>query len=100
MSVAFRVPGVGNKDYVIDGDCANCEVETPRSPAIYANHSAQPNAVLQVRLYTHIYIEIYVYVHIFSSSFIYLVIYSAHPNVVVQVRVRVRVRVRLGLGLD
>jgi len=50
LSVAYRVPGVANKDYVIDGDCANCPVDTLRSPAVYANHSALPNAVLQVCL--------------------------------------------------
>ena len=54
-----RVPGVAYKDYVIDGDCANCVVETPRSPAIYANHSTNPNPALQARtLSMYLYIEL------------------------------------------
>lgn len=32
---------------LIDGDCTNSWYEAPRSPAIYANHSALPNARLE-----------------------------------------------------
>ena len=40
----LQIPGAST---IIDGDCENSPFDCPRSPAIYANHSSQPNARLE-----------------------------------------------------
>lgn len=42
---ALKVPGADR--IVIDGNCDNSPFAVPRSPAVFANHSARPNACLQ-----------------------------------------------------
>ena len=63
--------------------CANSSVETPRSPAIYANHSARPNAALQVCGQPHYYDYYYYSITTTTTTTttgLTLVIYTRRPG--------------------